>query len=399
MSALFCTFFLLQVVDSQVRVPDLVYAWLDAEVTLECRTNTQEETKQITWERQTGADSVTFLTYRTDTGPIYQTSYGRRVRFKGDGNKNGSIGIFNVTLEDEGVYKCVFTTFPSGNTEKTIQLQVLVLPTVRQVLIEDVRTPCLNMVAECWASSAKPPAEIQWITHGINYTSKEENITHPNGTTSTRSRLYMVSTPQYYGHKILCLVYQPKIPFQHQENVTINGALTNIQFPPQMVQIEVLKNDKEDLQLLCKAEANPKPTYYWKRGDAEESKANPLDAPQVTSPTMNFTDGDGHGLYICETENALGINRGYIYMYKSKSSPRCHLGLLISLICITCLTLCAIFLFRTRLCNKDNYKPHIGKEQSIEILCTPERERKKDISKNDLQDCGDTESQLEGPQC
>ncbi|XP_069800686.1 nectin-3-like protein isoform X2 [Dendropsophus ebraccatus] len=330
--------------DVTLRVPNVVYARLGSPETLECHTDTKEEIKQITWEMQAmGGASVTFLTYRTDTGPIYQDTYGQRVRYKGVGNKDGSIEIYNVTLADEGVYKCVFTTFPSGNTEKTIQLQVLVLPSVRQELIQDVRTPCRNMVVECLASLAKPPAEIQWITHGINYTSIEDNITHSNGTVSTRSQLYMMTTPEIYRREIFCLAYQPKIPFQHQRNITINVTLTNIQFPPQTVQIEVLKNDEEALQLLCKSKANPSPNYQWRREDTvKETKATPSDPTAITSATLNITSEDG--VYICETSNSLGVNRGYIYLYKSKSSPHCHFGLLISF-SIILIIMVAVLLF------------------------------------------------------
>ncbi|CAN2391548.1 CD80-like C2-set immunoglobulin domain, partial [Pristimantis euphronides] len=229
MSSLLRMSFILHVASCQVRVKESVYTWLDSTATLDCRADTEEEVKQVTWEVQMHGTSVTFLTYRNDTGSIYQMPYGQRAKFKGDGNKDGSIQILNITLDDEGIFKCVFTTFPSGTIEGRIHLQVMVLPTVKQELTQDVRSACVNKVAECSASSAKPAVEIQWITYGINYTSTEETETHSNGTTSKRSQLKVMSTPELYGQDVCCLVYQPNIPFEYQRNITANNTLTNIQ--------------------------------------------------------------------------------------------------------------------------------------------------------------------------
>ncbi|XP_075710769.1 nectin-1-like isoform X2 [Rhinoderma darwinii] len=335
---------------TRVRVHEVVYAWLNLHVTLECRIDTKEEIDQITWEMQRNGTSRTFLTYSNSTGPIYQMPYRHRVTFKGDGYKDGSIRIFNVTLADEGIFKCAFSRFPSGTVEGKISLEVFVLPTVRQELKQDVSTPCVNMVTECLVSSAKPPAEIQWITYGINYTSKDFTIIHSNKTMSRRSQLYMTSTPELYGRQVLCLVYQPKIPFEYQENITINDTLTNIQFPPQMVQIEVLKNDEKPVQLLCKSDANPRPKYNWKRKNKEENKVMPLDMYQGTSATLNITDTVKDGLYICEASNTVGINTGYFYLYISKSSARYHLGIFVSMVpsCVIILVSAIFWCFRKK---------------------------------------------------
>ncbi|XP_073433245.1 nectin-1-like isoform X2 [Dendrobates tinctorius] len=322
---LLCASLLLQAGHCQVRVPGMVYAWLDSQVTLQCRADTNEEIKQVTWEIQISGVSVTLLTYRNDTGPRYHMSYGKRVRFKGNGYKDGSIEIFNVSLVDEGFFKCVFTTFPSGTIEGRIQLQVFVLPTVKQVLNKDLITPCVNLVAECLVSLAKPAAEIQWITNGIHYTSEEDSITHSNGMMSKMSRLYMTTTPDLFGRQIFCLVYQPRIPFNFQDNITTNVSLTNIQFPPQMVHIEVFKNDQEVQHLLCKSDANPRAEFIWKRSDNRSE-----DFLSVPSAVLNFSAMPGDGMYICEASNALGINRGFFYKYTSKGSDHSHLGILIA---------------------------------------------------------------------
>ncbi|XP_069616725.1 nectin-1-like isoform X2 [Ranitomeya imitator] len=337
---------LLQAGHCQVRVPGMVYAWLESQVTLRCQADTNEEIKQITWEIQSSGGSVTLLTYRNDTGARYHMSYGKRVRFKGNGYKDGSIEIFNVSLVDEGFFKCVFTTFPSDPIEGRIQLQVLVLPTVNQVLKKGLITPCVNLVAECLVSSAKPAAEIQWITNGINYSSEEDSITHANGTMSKRSQLYMTTTPDLFGRQIFCLVYQPKIPFDFQDNITTNVNLTNILFPPQTVHIEVFKNDQEVQHLLCKSDANPRAEFTWKRSDNQKSEA----FLSASSAVLNFNGTPDAGSYICEASNTLGVNKGIFYIYKSKGSCHRYYATFFSTISILGLLLlmCACYICRKR---------------------------------------------------
>ncbi|XP_044140136.1 nectin-3-like protein isoform X1 [Bufo gargarizans] len=402
MSILLCVSLIMHVGYCQVRVNKVVYALLHSNVTLKCQADTQEEIKQTTWEVKVDGTSKTFLTYRNDTGSIFQMSYGGRVRFKGDGYKDGSIQILSVTLADEGVFKCVFTTYPSGTIEGEIQLQIFVLPTVRQELQQDVRTPCINMVTECLVSSAKPAAEIQWITRGVNYTSKENITIHTNKTMSKRSQLYMMTTPDLYDHEVLCLVSQPNIPFEYQGNITVKVTLTNIQFPPQMVQIEVLKK-KDELQLLCKSDGNPRPKYNWKRRDAERSNIIPLDTHEMTSSTLNFTDEYTDGLYICEAANDVGLNEGYIYMYQKTSSSRLRTGMLISVLGFFLIAnMCMCYMIILRLLHLKNDK-FFSKSQSFEEHSEEKPERKRSrkwrkTSDEELENIGDTGLQESKPE-
>lgn len=186
----------------------------------------------------------------------------------------------------------------------------------------------------------------------------------------------MRSTAELYNREVLCLVYQPKIPFGQQKNISIDGTLTNIHFPPQMVQIEVLKNDEEPMQLLCRSEANPGPTYKWKRGDNEEST---LDMSRVTAETLNFPHGEGDGLYICEAANALGVNRGYIYMYSSKGSYRCRLGIVISTIIVGCIVILIVcYILKSRLLKNQEHQAPFSKQSSIENPGAEKSEREED---------------------
>ncbi|XP_044140138.1 OX-2 membrane glycoprotein-like isoform X3 [Bufo gargarizans] len=298
MSILLCVSLIMHVGYCQVRVNKVVYALLHSNVTLKCQADTQEEIKQTTWEVKVDGTSKTFLTYRNDTGSIFQMSYGGRVRFKGDGYKDGSIQILSVTLADEGVFKCVFTTYPSGTIEGEIQLQIFV--------------------------------------------------------------------------------------------------------PPQMVQIEVLKK-KDELQLLCKSDGNPRPKYNWKRRDAERSNIIPLDTHEMTSSTLNFTDEYTDGLYICEAANDVGLNEGYIYMYQKTSSSRLRTGMLISVLGFFLIAnMCMCYMIILRLLHLKNDK-FFSKSQSFEEHSEEKPERKRSrkwrkTSDEELENIGDTGLQESKPE-
>ncbi|XP_073433250.1 nectin-1-like isoform X6 [Dendrobates tinctorius] len=252
-----------------------------------------------------------------------------------------------------------------------------VLPTVKQVLNKDLITPCVNLVAECLVSLAKPAAEIQWITNGIHYTSEEDSITHSNGMMSKMSRLYMTTTPDLFGRQIFCLVYQPRIPFNFQDNITTNVSLTNIQFPPQMVHIEVFKNDQEVQHLLCKSDANPRAEFIWKRSDNRSE-----DFLSVPSAVLNFSAMPGDGMYICEASNALGINRGFFYKYTSKGSDHSHLGILIAFSIVGLLSLLgACYMILHRKPSKESTTVMGGVQESERVLSVKIKTTKEDIDK------------------
>uniref|UniRef100_A0A3Q3SC88 Ig-like domain-containing protein n=1 Tax=Mastacembelus armatus TaxID=205130 RepID=A0A3Q3SC88_9TELE len=98
-------------------------------VILPCKlTDTTEDLNQISWQRDTRRKPQTdnFYTIQKDDAPHFVNGEDNRFKFIGSiKDKNGSLQLSNVTLLDEGIYRCIFTLFPSGNHKTEMHLNVL----------------------------------------------------------------------------------------------------------------------------------------------------------------------------------------------------------------------------------------------------------------------------------
>ncbi|KAM4795593.1 uncharacterized protein WCC33_000651 [Rhinophrynus dorsalis] len=291
-----------------VKVEGVVYAELGSNATLYCRAETKEKFVQITWRRKS-PHIEDFLTYIPGEEPNYLTPFGRRVIFQGNRDLDGSIVIQNVTLNDEGIYLCIFTTFPSVTKEGEIKLQIVVHPEVIVHLVPVLSDTAYHIVAECVAYAAKPAANITWDTGGINYTSNEITAQHDNGTITTTSQLWMVPSINLTGQEAACIVFQPNQRSPLQSNFTIR----NIHYAPQVVYIRVHTDPVGSSRLECQATAIPPVSYTWKR----DNDSLPAGLIEVTSGNLSFSSADSriNGLYVCEASNIIGMNSESVYIY------------------------------------------------------------------------------------
>lgn len=88
---------------------------------------TDEDLGQVTWQKRTRQipENHNFLVIIPPQDVRHVDGLGDRVRFTGDlTKKTGSIQLLNVSLQDEGVYTCIFTVFPSGPHQTEIRLNV-----------------------------------------------------------------------------------------------------------------------------------------------------------------------------------------------------------------------------------------------------------------------------------
>ncbi|CAH2219018.1 nectin-1-like isoform X3 [Pelobates cultripes] len=103
-----------------------VFGLINTDVTLRCRTETKEHVTQLTWQKKKTPNNEDFLTYSKGEKPVYLTPFAKeRVKFLGNGDQGGNILIRNVTLADEGIYLCSFSTHPTGTKEKEIKLHIM----------------------------------------------------------------------------------------------------------------------------------------------------------------------------------------------------------------------------------------------------------------------------------
>lgn len=85
-----------------------------------------ETLEQISWKRVTKGKPQTdnFLTIKS--GKVqFVNGDDKRFKFIGDfSQKNGSLQLSNINLEDEGAYTCIFSVFPDGTPKEDIHLSV-----------------------------------------------------------------------------------------------------------------------------------------------------------------------------------------------------------------------------------------------------------------------------------
>lgn len=93
-------------------------------VTFSCRSVTKEDVIQVTWQKETAGAEDNIATYSTINGQKIAKAYVSHVSFAHSELQASAISLHGVTLQDEGCYKCIFNTFPSGAVTGRMCLKV-----------------------------------------------------------------------------------------------------------------------------------------------------------------------------------------------------------------------------------------------------------------------------------
>uniref|UniRef100_A0A3B3WUF8 Ig-like domain-containing protein n=1 Tax=Poecilia mexicana TaxID=48701 RepID=A0A3B3WUF8_9TELE len=113
-----------------VQTQQTVSAALGKDATLSCQLLETKVVSQVTWQKVSGNTEKNICTYSEKFGSSVYPEYKDKIQFTEAGSQKSSIVIRNVTEQDAGCYRCLFTTFPDGNLIgrtclKYLQLQIL----------------------------------------------------------------------------------------------------------------------------------------------------------------------------------------------------------------------------------------------------------------------------------
>ncbi|XP_030643471.1 nectin-1-like [Chanos chanos] len=237
-----------------------------------------------------------------------------RVIFIGNTEEcNGSIQIRGVDVMDEGAYTCIFTMYPDGTYDKTINLMVTVHPLVT-VFVEVVPVvgESEEVMATCTAAGARPPANISWRLGSFSDSMKivTNSTVHSNGTYTTTSHLISIPTRHANQQQVRCVVSH--ITGDQTVNYTIH-----IHYPPESVKIIPVEHTTQGREFRCDVEANPKPSFTWIR----ENHGPPAGA-QEDRLILSSLSPDLNGLYICKASNQYGEASGSVYVHVSLETSK-----------------------------------------------------------------------------
>ncbi|XP_037533566.1 nectin cell adhesion molecule 1b isoform X4 [Nematolebias whitei] len=310
-----------QVGDGQmVQMDPSKSGFVGSQVELRCifiNSNPPVKISQVTWQKLLNGTKQNVAIANPALGVSVLSPFKERVSFKQAAVRHRTpsledttIVFSNLQLSDEAAYICEYTTFPAGNRENMVNLTVYARPMTRMTLT----TPTIvargqrrkMTVATCVSANGKPPSVIKWDTRLKGEASYQETR-NQNGTTTVRSNFMVIPSRETHKQKLTCIVtYQnDKIP---------DSVVLNVQYEPD-VKIEGFDGNwflkRQNVQLTCKADANPPVTIYqWKLLNGSlpsnvEIKNNTL---HFKGPVTN----DLAGTYVCDATNGIGTRTGIV---------------------------------------------------------------------------------------
>ncbi|XP_052461445.1 nectin-1-like [Carassius gibelio] len=306
--------------------------------TLLCHlTETDDDLTRIIWKKKTreNPEETPFFVIRPGGKTEHKDGLMNRVQFIGNfAEKNGSIQLLRMRLLDEGIYTCTFSLFPSGPLETDINVIVFARPEVNIRGEAPVAGYLEVKLASCFASNARPEAEVMWRLGDLeNSLRTETNHTiNPDGTVTVVSYLRGVPLKHLNKKNIQCVVKH-----NTQKDELVLDYTINIHYPPESVVI-IPDSPKNAKEFRCIVDSNPEPTsYMWTRESTYYYEGNKLPVPKL-SPDIN-------GLYICNASNQYGSSLGSLFISVHTESSTVCWGLFGFVICCAVLVV-VVVIFR-----------------------------------------------------
>ncbi|XP_067890241.1 nectin-3-like protein isoform X1 [Heterodontus francisci] len=287
-----------------VVVDRKVSAVLDKNVTLKCLVTVKETVTQISWEKQEHGTSDTVAVFHPSYGISIQGNYLGRAVFTNPSLKDATILITKIGFSDSGNYICKVVTFPLGNYQETSTVTVIVEPTITvgggpEPLVDGANE---TVAAVCTAANGKPEAVVFWETDLIGE-QEQTKIFAPNETVTVVNQFKIVPSRFVRKRPITCVVIHPPL-----NTTTRVPYLLDVQYAPEVTVMGYDGNwfvGRQNVQLKCKADANPSPSaYIWSRLEGQLP-----DDLQIENDTLAFNRPLNHndsGIYICDVVNIHG---------------------------------------------------------------------------------------------
>ncbi|NXL02070.1 OX2G protein, partial [Mesembrinibis cayennensis] len=185
-------------------------------VTFSCRSVTKEDVLQVTWQKETEGAEDNIATYSTMNGQTIAKGYVGHVSFAHSELQASAISLRGVTLQDEGCYKCIFNTFPSGAVAGRMCLKVYAIsdPIVEAKLIPspDKAEDSEKVVGMSCSATGKPAPKITWhLPSTLKEKPREYHVRLSNQTVTVISNFTHTHSKILQEYPIACVIQHPSL--------------------------------------------------------------------------------------------------------------------------------------------------------------------------------------------
>ncbi|NXP51695.1 OX2G protein, partial [Heliornis fulica] len=185
-------------------------------VTFSCLTATKEDVLQVTWQKETNGSEDNIATYSTINGQKIAKGYVGHVSFTQSELQASSISIHRVTLRDEGCYKCIFNTFPSGAVTGRMCLKVYAIldhkVEVKLLPSPDKVEDSEKVAGMSCSATGKPAPTIAWhLPRFLQQKPREYHIRLSNGAVTVISNFTHSHFKVLQEYPITCMIQHPSL--------------------------------------------------------------------------------------------------------------------------------------------------------------------------------------------
>ncbi|XP_062479954.1 OX-2 membrane glycoprotein-like isoform X2 [Pezoporus occidentalis] len=185
-------------------------------VTFACQSVTKEDVLQVTWQKETDGAEDNIATYSMMNGQKIAKGYVGHVSFAHRELRASAISLHGVTLQDEGCYKCIFNTFPSGALTGRTCLKVYAIsePKVEAKLMPspDKAEDAEKVVGMSCSATGKPAPKITWhLPNILQQKPREYHVQLGNQTVAVISNFTHTYSKIFQEYPITCEIQHPSL--------------------------------------------------------------------------------------------------------------------------------------------------------------------------------------------
>uniref|UniRef100_UPI00358FB98D cell adhesion molecule 2-like isoform X4 n=1 Tax=Myxine glutinosa TaxID=7769 RepID=UPI00358FB98D len=227
-----------------------------------------------------------------------------RIELVNAGRNELTISISNVSLSDEGPYRC--SVFAQVVNTVTAYLSVIATPS--EPMLSGYEGPLFEgseMLLSCQSEGGRPLPRLLWNHNGHPVMGKEREAVLEGGTVMVISHLAKVVGREDDGTSLTCEVFHETLKTSLVASITLE-----VYYPPvlfiQRRGDETRLLEGRSLELDCIVEGKPRPeAVKWQRlGEGLPEKADVVGGTLRISP-LNRTD---NGTYRCQSSNMAGTS-------------------------------------------------------------------------------------------